>query len=154
MFLNHPLPCYGAVYVLLAKLLGKLRVDVLNFLLAITAEILWVKVCQSWHFMKRYGRRLCQEQNNKQTFEAEISTVTVSDTRLSVLLFQTITECSIVHFPQLKYVTKYVPSELQHRNTYALGMLNNNQNFDYGIHVYRSRSQQSILTFKICRCSS
>jgi len=38
-------------------------------------------------------------EDNKQTFEAEISTITECDSSCSIVLFQTVTESSIVNFP-------------------------------------------------------
>jgi len=50
----------------------------------------------------------------RQTFEAEIRTITERDTGGSILLLQTVTKCSVVNFPQLKDVTKYVSCQLYH----------------------------------------
>jgi len=50
----------------------------------------------------------------RQTFEAEIRTITERDTGGSVLLLETVTKCSVVNFPQLKDVTKYVSCQLYH----------------------------------------
>jgi len=50
----------------------------------------------------------------RQTFEAEIRTITERNTGGSILLLQTVTKCSVVNFPQLKDVTKYVSCQLYH----------------------------------------
>ena len=57
--------------------------------------------------------------DDEQTFEAEISTLRECDTCCGILLLKTVTERSIVHFPQFKDVTKYISRQLQHRNIYT-----------------------------------
>ena len=71
--------------------------------------------------------------DDKRTFEAEIGTITERDSGCHIMLLQTAIECSVVNFPQLKNVTKYVSCQLGHR---TLAKSNRRNNIKQQLHSF------------------